>query len=145
MSARAVLVVSLLFAVPVFGQKHFDFNDNCRQAYREIIQLRLDEGGRLLAAEKKRDPENLIPVFLDNYIDFFQLFFNEDPAEYQARKGRLEQRIASMAEGPESSPFNMFTRSVIHFQWAAIQIKFGDNWDAGWNFRRSFLQSKECA
>ena len=57
MSARAVLVVSLLFAVPVFGQKHFDFNDNCRQAYREIIQLRLDEGSRLLTAEKKRDPD----------------------------------------------------------------------------------------
>jgi tetratricopeptide (TPR) repeat protein len=145
MSAPAVLMVSLLFAVPVFGQKHFDFNDNCRQAYRQIIQLRLDEGGRLLAAEKKRDPDNLIPIFLDNYIDFFQLFFNEDPAEYQASKGRLEQRIASMAEGPESSPFNLFTRSVIHFQWAAIQIKFGDNWDAGWDFRRSFLQSKECA
>ena len=143
-AVRSVLVVSLLFAVPVFGQKHFDFNNSCRQAYQEIIQLRLEEGSRLLTAEKKRDPDNLIPVFLDNYIDFFQLFFNEDAVDYKAWKGRLDRRIEMMGEGPESSPFSLFTRSVIHFQWAAIQIKFGDNWDAGWEFRRSFLESEEC-
>ena len=144
MSARTVLFLCLLFPAAGYGQKHFDFNSNCQEAYREIIRLRLDEGNRLLAAEKKRDPDNLIPVFLDNYIDFFQLFFSEDPAAYQAWKGRLDQRIESMSQGPESSPFNLFTRSVIHFQWAAIKIKFGYNWDAGWEFRRSFLQSKEC-
>jgi hypothetical protein len=98
----------------------------------------------LLAAEKKRDPDNLIPVFLDNYIDFFQLFFNEDAAEYPARKGRLEQRLASMAEGPESSPFNLFTRSVIHFQWAAIKSRWGITGCGAWEFRRSFLESQEC-
>ncbi len=134
----------LFFPVPGRGQKHFDFNNGCQQAYREIIRLRLDEGVRLLSAEKKRDPNNLIPVFLDNYIDFFQLFFNEDPAAYQAAKGRMDQRIANLSEGPDSSPFSLFTRSVIHFQWAAIKIKFGHNWEAGWDFRRSFLQSREC-
>jgi hypothetical protein len=71
---RFVLLIGLLFAVPGYGQKHFDFSIGCRQAYQEIIQLRLDEGSKLLAVEKKRDPDNLIPVFLDNYIDFFQLF-----------------------------------------------------------------------
>ena len=126
------------------GQKRYDFNNNCQQAYKAIVQLRLEEGSRLLAAEEKRDPDNLIPYFLDNYVDFFQLFFNEDAAQYAAWKGRLDRRLELMSEGPESSPFNLFTRSVIHFQWAAVQIKFGDNWGAAWDFRRSFLQSKEC-
>ncbi|MBS1665546.1 MAG: hypothetical protein JST68_31180, partial [Bacteroidetes bacterium] len=135
-----------LFTVSLQGhaEKHYDFNASCKQAYQSIIQLRLEEGGKLLEAEKKRDPNNLIPYFLDNYIDFFQLFFNEDPAFYQACKNRLDERISLMSEGPEGSPFNLFTRSVIHFQWAAIRVKFGSNWDAGWEFRRSFLQSKEC-
>ncbi|HEY4111201.1 hypothetical protein [Puia sp.] len=127
------------------GQKHYDFNNTCRQAYRSIIALRLEEGSRLLETEKRRDPNNLIPFFLDNYIDFFQLFFNEDAGQYAAWKGRLDQRLELMSEGPENSPFHLFTRSVIHFQWAAIQIKFGNNWDAGWDFRRSFLQSRDCA
>jgi tetratricopeptide (TPR) repeat protein len=141
---RFLLLAGLLYTAPGYGQKHFDFNDGCRQAYREIIQLRLEEGSQLLAVERKRDPDNLIPVFLDNYIDFFQLFFNEDAVDYQAWQGRLDQRIAMMGESPESSPFSLFTRSVIHFQWAAIKIKFGYNWDAGWEFRRSFLESQEC-
>jgi hypothetical protein len=125
------------------AQKHFDFNANCQTAYREIIQLKLESGGRMLDAEKKKDPDNLIPVFLENYIDFFTLFFNEDPAVYKARINNLEKRLRLMGEGPESSPFSLFTRSILHFQRAAINIKFGENWDAAWNFRRSFLQSKE--
>ena len=145
MSARFIQLIVVFVPVLCIGQKHFDFNNNCREAYQSIIQLRLDEGSRILEAEKKRDPNNLIPFFLDNYIDFFQLFFNEDAAQYAAWKGRRDKRLEWMSEGPESSPFNLFTRSVIHFQWAAIQIKFGDNWDAAWDFRRSFIQSKDCA
>jgi tetratricopeptide (TPR) repeat protein len=143
-SARNVLFVLLIFPCFCYGQKHFDFNSNCQQAYRAIVQLKLDPAGRILAAERKRDPDNLIPVFLENYIDFFILFFNEDPVEYQRRKDNMDQRIDLMSEGPESSPFSLFTRSIIHFQWAAVKIKFGHNWDAGWAFRRSFLESREC-
>ena len=138
------VILCLLIPVLGIGQRHYDFNNNCRQAYQSIIQLKLDEGSKLLEAEKKRDPNNLIPFFLDNYIDFFQLFFNEDATQYAAWGSRLDKRLELMSEGPESSPFNLFTRSVLHFQWAAIKIKFGDNWDAAWDFRRSFLQSKEC-
>jgi len=144
MIERLLLLCCLLFPMLSFGQKHFDFNTNCRQAYQAIIQLRLEDGVKILEAEKKKDPSNLIPYFLDNYIDFFQLFFNEDPVLYQASKDRLDKRIELMSQGPESSPFNLFTRSILHFQWAAIRIKFGSNWDAGWEFRRSFLQSKDC-
>lgn len=144
MVLRIAIVVVLSLPVAGYGQKHFDFNPGCRRAYRAIVQLRLDEGGQLLAAEKKRDPDNLIPFFLDNYIDFFRLFFNEDAAEYSAAKARLDQRLESMNEGPENSPFSLFTRSVIHFQWAAIKIKMGSSLDAGLEFRRSFLESQDC-
>jgi hypothetical protein len=143
-SVRNALFLLFFFPFPGHGEKHFDFNNNCQQAYRAIVQLRLDPAARILEAEKKRDPDNLIPVFLENYIDFFILFFNEDPVEYEHRKDGLDKRIELMSEGPESSPFNLFTRSIIHFQWAAVKIKFGHNWDAGWAFRRSFLESREC-
>jgi len=142
-SVRIVPLLLLFTARICNGQKHYDFNSNCRQAYNEIIHLKLDAGQRILNVEKQRDPDNLIPAFLENYIDFFILFFNEDPAEYHARINRLDERIDLMDRGPESSPLHLFTKSIIHFQWAAIKVKFGNNWDAGWEFRRSFLQSKE--
>jgi hypothetical protein len=130
---------------PLAAQKVFDFNTRCRQAYREIVQLKLGSGQQLLDAEKAQHPNNLIPFFLENYIDFFTLFFNEDPAEYKKRLPNRDKRLDYMNEGPEQSPFHLFTRAVIHFQWAAVRVKFGDNWDAGWEFRRSFLQVKENA
>lgn len=133
----------LLCPTLVLAQKKFDFNPSCKAAYKEIISLRLNKGQLLLDAEKKANPDNLIPYFLENYIDFFILFFNEDPAEYKKRLPKREKRLELMDKGPENSPFFLFTKSVIHFQWASAKIKFGDNWDAGWEFRRSYLQAKE--
>ena len=125
------------------GQKIFDFNTACQQAYHEIISLRIDHGQSIIEAEKKNHPDNLIPFLLDNYIDFFVLYFTEDPDEFRKRKPNEDIRIRKMNEGPDSGPFFLFSKAIIHFQWAAVNIKFGHNWDAGWEFRRSFLQAKE--
>ncbi len=146
MNYRLCCHILLFLLVPVctaMAQKTFDFNTACRQAYKEIVQLKLENGQRLLNAEKAAHPNNLIPYFLENYIDFFTLFFNEDPAEYKSRIDHLDERLDLMNEGPEESPFYLYTKSVLHFQWAAIRIKFGERWDAGWEFRRSFLQAKD--
>ncbi len=139
----AILFFSTLLPYALSAQKTFDFNPGCQLAYQQIIQLRLKAGQELIDADKKANPNNLIPYFLENYIDFFILFFNEDPAEYKSRKDELEKRLALMSQGPEDSPFYLFTKSIIHFQWAAVKIKFGYSWDAGWEFRRSFIQSRE--
>ncbi|HEY4935727.1 MAG TPA: hypothetical protein VII44_04065 [Puia sp.] len=125
------------------GSYLYDFNADCRKAYEEIIKLKLNTGKLILEAEKKAHPYNLIPYFLDNYIDFFTLYFNEDPEEYLRRKPLLEQRVDLMKKGNPASPFYLFTRSVIYFQWAAVNIKFGERWDAAWAFRKSFLIGNE--
>jgi len=139
----ALVFLSLVVPVRGFAGKTFDFNNNCQQAYKEIISLKLKSGQEILDNEKKINPDNLIPDFLENYIDFFVLFFNQDPAEYKLRKENAERRLQLMKTGPASSPFYLFTRSVIHFQWAAVHVKFAANWDAAWEFRRSFLQGRE--
>jgi len=152
MNRRAHPLISTIFFIllssfELSGQTQvaypFDFNTECRKAYQEIIELKLNTGKQILDAEKKAHPNNLIPYFLDNYIDFFTLFFNEDPSEYRWRKPNMDQRLAMMKKGDPASPFYLFTRSVIYFQWAAVEIKFGERWDAAWSFRRSFLTGRE--
>jgi len=136
-----VLFLSLCCSLE--AQKVFDFNATCQEAYHDILSLKIDTGERLLAIEKKVHPNNLIPYFLENYVDFLVLVLNEDQAEYARRIGHRDERLELMTEGPEDSPFYGFTRSVINFQWAAIEIKFGGKISAGWAVRKSFLQIKE--
>ena len=141
---RSFLITCLLFWAQVgLGEKVFDFNSTCRQAHTEITHLKLNAGQKLINQEKKRNPDNLIPYFLENYIDFFILFYTEDPAEYKKRINNLDDRLELMNQGPSNSPFYLFSKSIIHFQWAAVKIKFSKNWDAGWEFRRSYLQIKD--
>lgn len=140
---NAFILFCLCISTQARAQYVFDFNTQCRQAYQEIIQLRLSDGQQLISQEKKAHPGNLIPYLLENYIDFFELFFNEDPVAYKLKSPNEENRLALMEKGPANSPFFLFSKSIIHFQWAAVKIKFGYNWEAGWEFRRSFLQGKE--
>ncbi len=136
----ALVLACMFCSCSLKAERVFDFNANCVRAYQEIIQLKLVAGQQWIDLDKKQHPENLIPYFLENYIDFFILFFNEDPAEYKKRIANLGERLELMNKGPENSPLYLFTKAIIHFQWAAVQIKFGRQWDAGWEFRRSFLQ-----
>ncbi|MGE5108766.1 MAG: tetratricopeptide repeat protein [Sphingobacteriales bacterium] len=144
MKSRTYLILTILFLFPCFcrAEKKFDFNTNCLKAYKEIVKLKLSAGQEILNTEKKNNPDNLIPYFLENYIDFFVLFFNEDPAEYKSRISNLSERLDKMDEGPSTSPFFKYTKAIINFQWAAVKVKFGYRWDAGWEFRRSYLQVK---
>jgi hypothetical protein len=138
----AILLFSISFSVNA-RQKAYDFNTRCQQAYDAIMQLRIDDGKALLEAEKREHPDNLIPYFLDNYADFFPLFFNEDPAVYAAKKGQRATRLAKMEEGPESSPYYLYTQAAIKFQWAMVRIKFGERWDAGWEIRKAYMTLKD--
>ena len=59
------------------AEKVYEFNSLCQQAYKEITQLKLNNGLVLIEKAKKQNPDNLIPLILESYVDFFILFFNE--------------------------------------------------------------------
>ncbi|HSC55005.1 MAG TPA: tetratricopeptide repeat protein [Phnomibacter sp.] len=124
------------------AQKQFRFNEKCSAAYLQIISLKLQPAAKIVAAEKIADPNNLVPYFLENYIDFFTLFFNEDKKLYDVAKPMLDKRLSLMKEGPEQSPLTLFTQAIIHLQWAAIETKFNNKWNAGWHFKDAFKLAK---
>jgi tetratricopeptide (TPR) repeat protein len=48
-----------------------------------------------------------------------------------------------MEEGPESSPYYLYTQAAIRFQWGMIRVKFGEKWDAVWEIRKAFMLFKD--
>jgi tetratricopeptide (TPR) repeat protein len=142
---KRILITTLLFCFATFAQaeKVYEFNTTCQQAYKEIMQLKLNNGLALIAKAKQQNPDNLIPIVLESYIDFYTLFFNEDPAYYNVAKPKFEERIQLLKSGPESSPLHRFCLGALYLHKAAVAIKFSETWSAGWDFKKSYQYMKE--
>ena len=97
----AAVLFFIFLATTAHAEKVYDFNTTCQQAYQQIISLKLNAGQQLINQARKENPDNLIPEILDSYIDFFVLFFNEDPADYKIRMPHFSERLDVLAEGPD--------------------------------------------
>ncbi len=133
----------LLFTSYTKAQKVYEFNSTCQHAYQEITKLKLNNGLALIEKEKKQNPNNLIPIILESYADFFELFFNEDAQEYHLKKKKIDERIALLKSGPDSSPFYNFCLSAAYIHKAVIAIKFGETFTAGWDIKKAYQYIKQ--
>ena len=66
----------LTFSLPLFSQ--FDYSDDCKKAYSLIVDLRFDSAKKYIEKVNTDHPENLIPLVLENYIDFLSIVLEED-------------------------------------------------------------------
>lgn len=138
-----ILGLALLLVSGLGAQTVFEFNSTCQQAYQEITRLKVNSGSKLVQKARQQNPKNLIPELLDNYIDFYTLFLNEDPDALKKARVDMEKRLARIKTGPRSSPFYLYCQGMIYLQRAAALIKAGEFWEAAWDCRRSYLLIKE--
>ena len=133
----------LLFSNNIGAQKVYDFNATCVQAYTEVNKLKIAPATALIAKAKQQNPQNLIPVLLDAYTDFYILFLLENPADYKFRFKNFERTIEALEEGPKNNPLYNYCLSNVYIHRAMVSLKFGHFWDAGWDIRRSFMLADE--
>ncbi|HEX6915838.1 MAG TPA: tetratricopeptide repeat protein [Chitinophagaceae bacterium] len=142
---KRIFLPALIVLFPLLSRagKVYEFNALCQQAYQEITKLKLNNAQVLLNKAAQQNPDNLVPVALANYIDFYTLFFNEDPAQYKVFQQQVSRRIALLKQGPESSPFYNFYLGMIYLQKAGVAMRFGEKWSAGWDFKRGYGYVKQ--
>ena len=134
---RAILMSGafLVFMPQLFAQ--FNFDENCQHTYQTILSLQFTESHRLIEIEKKADPANLIPLYLENYVDFLTLFIGEDRKVYDLLKEKKSDRIKMLEKGRKDSPFYNFCLAEVHIQWALARLKFGDYTSAAFEIRKA--------
>lgn len=123
------ILVTLLFALACFNleaQDYFDYNAEIQQAYQSIIQLKFDQARTQLADIEKSEPNNLARLHIENYIDFFTIFINEDEAEYKRLKKNQKKRINRIHDSKVKGPHKLFASGEINLQWAITRSKFGE-------------------
>lgn len=129
-----VLLFAALLAISLpcrASAKYFHFSTDARSAYAKVTSLRFGEAYALLAQLRLKEPDNLIVHHIENYIDFFTLYINEDESEYKALKARRDQRLDLIKHtGDQQSPYYRFIQADIRLQWALARLRFEDYFGA---------------
>ncbi len=145
LSRKHVFLFSALFFFPLVLFSQFDFNSNCRDAYRSILSLHFTAAEKLLKQEKSAHPSNLIPVYLENYIDFFTVFIGEDPASFENFRKARELRSDILSKGNADSPYYRYCIGNMRIQFAICRMKFGEYKSAALDFSHANGDLKENA
>ncbi|MFK7808194.1 MAG: tol-pal system YbgF family protein [Saprospiraceae bacterium] len=102
----------------------FEFTSDARSAYDLATQLRLDEARQKVNQLKISEPNNLSAYYIENYIDFFTIFINEDKKEFQRLEKAKDDRLEKIKSGNKESPYYLFMQAEIKLQWALVRLKF---------------------
>ncbi|MCX6305997.1 MAG: hypothetical protein NT040_13630 [Bacteroidetes bacterium] len=135
--ARFLLVAGAFLLFIPSTRSQYTFDANCQLAYKAILELRFSEARTLILAEKKTEPGNLLPLYLDNYIDFLTLIIGEEHKVYDQLKDNKSARVSALETGRDDSPYYNFCLGEVHLQWALARIKFGDYTAAAFEIRKA--------
>ena len=135
---KKLLFVLFLLISPLFLKASFNFNQNCSDAFDLIISLRFNEAHKLIATEKKVNPDNAIPVFLDNYIDFLGSFISEEEASFKQYTDAMAARKRRIQKESSDSPYYKYCIATMDMQVAFTRVKFGEYIKAAAEINRAY-------
>lgn len=119
-------VLFSFFLLSLSAKKHYDFSESMQKAYQQVLELRFGDAQLILEKEKKENPDNLIPYYIDNYIDFFTVFIGENQRDFDNLEDNEERRLELMETGDKDSPYHLFIQAEIRLQWALARLKFDE-------------------
>ncbi len=137
MNRKFLLISFILFFLILDVKANFDFNSNCKQAYRAIFDLRLSDAKNLIEKEKAKNPNNGITLLLENYVDYFTLLASENKSDYERLKRLKSSRLSALEKKDKNSPYYLFTQAEINLQWGMLESKFQDYFSSAMNIRKA--------
>lgn len=135
---KLVLVFLLLFFVKIMPAQQVILNAQLRQAYEDILALKLDQARKILMLEKEKDPKNVLVDYLENYSDFVRVFISENFSLFQQANEQFPLRYQKVAELPDSNPYRDQLLADMNLQWALARLKFGQYFRAALEINKSY-------
>ncbi|MEZ4906585.1 MAG: hypothetical protein R2771_02825 [Saprospiraceae bacterium] len=133
--SRRILFFSIFFfffnsLVFANAQNTFYISEGIKRSYTEITNLRLNKAQAILDELKKTEPENMMIYHIENYIDFYRIFINENYNEYLKLEENSKKRLKKIESGNKNSPYYRFSQAEIKLQWALVRLKFEEYFTA---------------
>ena len=140
---KGLLFLVLLASLNGQAQSQYLWNQQVQKTYEAVGSLRIPEARKTIDKEFSNHTNNLFYTLLESEADFYQLFFNENSAEYAVFYPRFEKNIELIKAGPKNTPYHLYSLGLLHFYKALIAIKSDKTLEAALDFRKAYLSFKE--
>lgn len=137
---RSLLLLAAYFLLQNLYALDFDWNQNTRNAYTEIRELRLTSGREIL---KKEMANAGIKLYLENYADIVYLLVTEDPTYFKQAQDREDERLEAIEKMDKNSPYHRFVQAEIRLHWAFVKLKFGKELSGCWDIIKAYRLLEE--
>ncbi len=119
------ITIFLLSALKTQAKSRFEWTAALRSAYDKTLSLRFKEAETDLANIRLKDPDNLLVLHVENYLDFFRVYINEEISEFKKLEKNKDKRLETIEEkGDKASPYYLYLQADIRLQWAVARLKF---------------------
>jgi len=145
MNKLKLYIVTLITLFFVKANGSIDFNNNCHQAFDDIIRLKLSKANNTLKSELEKKPENAYALYLVGLSEIIQVFISENQSHYKKLQVSIPRTIKLIEKFGGKSPYSQLFKGQLLFYYGATQTKFEDFFSAGINMRDAYLVLKNNA
>jgi tetratricopeptide (TPR) repeat protein len=132
------LIFGFILYASLVAEASFIFNDNCKQAYTDVMCLRFSQAETRIQTEQKHNPANAVPALIENYIGFLKVMIGEEEKDFIHLKENKDKRLQKLALSGKESPWFLYSQSVIYLQSGMARVKFGEYVNAGLDINRAY-------
>ncbi len=144
MLTKKHFLILIAFVFSMTAQAQFDFNAGVVAAYRDALSLRLTAAKAGTSAAYLNNKNNLAVDYVNDYVDFFKIFINEDKEEYERLAGNKDYRLGRIEKlGDKKSPYHLFMQAQIRLHWAIVKVKFEEYLSAAVEVKKAFSLLEE--
>jgi tetratricopeptide (TPR) repeat protein len=134
---QILFLLSWLAGVPNSSFAALEFNENCRLAYRQILRADFKTADKLMAQERKTNPENAMTDYLQNMQNCIEVMIHENKVNYLNYKDKKAYFVSKL-EKENKTPLRNFLLAETHLQWAFAKVRMGDYFSAVLDFNRAY-------
>lgn len=122
---RIILIFIIFISLTSSAYADYDVNDNCKNAWMLLMDLKIEEAKEILELEIQSNPENYYAYYLDQTCDAYALIINSNNRDYEAFVENYEQRRLIMDDNAMDSPYYLACLSEMQLQVGIFNILKG--------------------
>lgn len=141
MCKKLTIVLLIFFSqhIAAEGSYYFEYNASLKACYNQVLNLDFNSARKTLHTIQSDQPYNLAALHIENYIDFFELFVQEDRNRFTSLKKNKNRRIRYIKKHlPQGNAYRNFAVAEINLQWSLTRAKFGELFRAGHELYTAF-------